>query len=52
MILQTQIVCNRKECLFCKEPACRVPPYIRMEDKSKGFAVSNVNPIKVGEDDS
>jgi hypothetical protein len=33
MIPQTSIVCNSKEHLFFREPACRGPSYIRMEDR-------------------
>lgn len=33
MIPQTQILCNSRKCLFCKESACRGLPHIGMDDR-------------------
>jgi hypothetical protein len=48
MIPQTQTVCNSKEHLFCREPACRGPPYSGMEDSGVDFTGSILKPVRVG----
>lgn len=40
MIPQTQIVITVKSVSFCREPACKGPPYTGMEDRGVDFAGS------------